>query len=69
LARDPFAVFDRVEGGESLVITRNGSPVAELRPAPKSDPSPRPHGLAKGLFRTPDDFNEPLPEEVLGTRC
>jgi hypothetical protein len=27
--------------------------------------NPRPFGLAKGQFVVPDDFNEPLPEEVL----
>jgi hypothetical protein len=26
---------------------------------------PRPIGLAKGLFSVPDDFNAPLPEDVL----
>lgn len=28
---------------------------------------PRPIGLAKGLFTVPDDFNEPLSEDVLRT--
>jgi hypothetical protein len=28
---------------------------------------PRPVGLAKGQFAVPDDFNAPLPEEVLKT--
>ncbi len=27
--------------------------------------STRPQGLAKGEFVVPDDFNEPLPEEIL----
>jgi hypothetical protein len=27
--------------------------------------SPRPIGLAKGQFTVPDDFNDPLPEDVL----
>ena len=36
-----------------------------LTPAPLSQP--RPLGLAKGLFTVPDDFNEPLPEDVLRT--
>ncbi len=27
----------------------------------------RPIGLAKGLFTVPDDFNAPLPEDVLQT--
>jgi hypothetical protein len=28
---------------------------------------PRPIGLAKGQFTVPDDFNAPLPEDVLRT--
>jgi hypothetical protein len=28
---------------------------------------PRPIGLAKGQFTVPDDFNAPLPEDVLQT--
>jgi hypothetical protein len=30
-------------------------------------PQPRPSGLAKGQFTVPDDFNAPLPEDVLQT--
>ncbi len=29
------AVIDRVEAGESLIVSRNGRPVAELRPLPR----------------------------------
>ena len=32
LRNDSAAVLREVEAGESLVITRNGTPVAELRP-------------------------------------
>ncbi|MCF6390963.1 type II toxin-antitoxin system prevent-host-death family antitoxin [Mycobacterium sp. MBM] len=33
-------VLRRVEHGERLVITRDGTPVAELRPLPRSSPGP-----------------------------
>jgi hypothetical protein len=36
-----------------------------LNPPPLSQP--RPIGLAKGQFTVPDDFNAPLPEDVLHT--
>ena len=36
-----------------------------LNPPPISQP--RPVGLAKGQFTVPDDFNAPLPEDVLRT--
>ena len=34
---------------------------------PPARSQPRPIGLAKGLFTVPDDFNAPLPEDVLRT--
>jgi len=34
---------------------------------PPSSSQTRPIGLAKGLFTVPDDFNAPLPEDVLQT--
>lgn len=33
-------VLRRVEHGERIVITRDGTPVAELRPLPRSSASP-----------------------------
>lgn len=33
LRNDSAAVMDAVESGETIVVTRNGNPVAELRPA------------------------------------
>lgn len=32
---------------------------------PPSLSQPRPFGLAKGQFTVPDDFNAPLPEDVV----
>ena len=37
-----------------------GAPLAELKP-----PSLRPYGLCAGEFTVPDDFDAPLPDEVL----
>lgn len=65
LQRDPEALLDRVEAGEHLVVARGGRPVAELRPVPAVQPGPRPFGLCAGKFTVPDDFDAPLPEEVL----
>lgn len=60
------ALLDRVEKGETIVITRHNQPVAELRPAgsPKRLKL-RPWGLYKGQFTVPDDFNDPLPDDLL----
>jgi antitoxin (DNA-binding transcriptional repressor) of toxin-antitoxin stability system len=57
--------LDRVEAGEHLVVVRNGRPVAELRPLPATRTGPRPFGLAAGAFTVPDDFDAPLPDEIL----
>jgi antitoxin (DNA-binding transcriptional repressor) of toxin-antitoxin stability system len=66
LQQDPSSLLDRVEAGEHFVVVRGGRPVAELRPvAPVSSGQPRPFGLAAGVFSVPDDFDAPLPDEVL----
>lgn len=65
LQRDPASVLDRVEAGEQLVVVRDGRAVAELRAVAASTPGPRPFGLAAGAFTVPDDFDAPLPDDVL----
>jgi len=65
LQQNPDVLLDRVEAGERLVVVRGGRPVAELRPIPAIRPSPRPFGLCAGAFTVPDDFDAPLPEEIL----
>jgi prevent-host-death family protein len=65
LQQNPAALLDRVEAGEHLLVVRNGQPVAELRPVVARRPTPRPFGLCAGAFTVPDDFDAPLPEDVL----
>jgi len=53
-----------VEKGEEIVIARHGRPVARIMPV--SHPAaPRKPGSAKGKFRVPPEFFEPLPNEIL----
>jgi prevent-host-death family protein len=63
LKRDPLALLARVAAGEQLVIAQDGRPVAELRPPPA--PGSRPYGLCAGEFVVPDDFDAPLPTDLL----
>jgi len=57
-------LVERAEAGEEIVIARAGRPVARLGPlTPRGEP--RRLGLLDGRFRIPDDFNAPLPEELL----
>jgi len=63
---NPTAFLGRVVAGECLVISRDGQPIAELRPvAPAPVVTRRPFGLAAGQFVVPPEFDEPLPEDVL----
>ncbi len=53
----------RVAAGEEIVIAKGGKPVARL--VPLARPPVRELGLDKGFFEVPEDFNQPLPEELL----
>ena len=57
-------LLKKVEAGEEVVIARAGKPVARLVPASVVTVK-RLLGSARGLMTVPDDFNDPLPEEVL----
>jgi prevent-host-death family protein len=54
----------RVAGGEEITIARAGKPVARLV-ALKPPQTPRPLGMYRGEFEVPEDFNAPLPDELL----
>ena len=64
IQRDPLRYLQRVEAGEVLVIIRSNKPIAELRPIASSKQL-RPFGLCGGEFTVPDDFDTPLPEDLL----
>ena len=53
----------KVEAGEEIVIARAGKPVARLVPAAKAQR--RVFGFDKAKWKFPDDFNDPLPDELL----
>ena len=57
-------LLERVALGEEVIIAKAGKPVAKL----VAIESERPRfklGFAKGVFVVPDDFNDPLPNEVI----
>jgi antitoxin (DNA-binding transcriptional repressor) of toxin-antitoxin stability system len=58
------AYFQRVIGGETIVVYQGDRPVAEIRPTSETQ-TLRPIGLAAGEFVVPDDFDDPLPDELL----
>ncbi|MGI9050002.1 MAG: type II toxin-antitoxin system Phd/YefM family antitoxin [Rubrobacteraceae bacterium] len=59
-------LLERVDEGEEIVIARAGRPVARLVPA-RERPVRREPGSASGRVVVGEDFDEPLPEEVLET--
>jgi len=57
-------LLERVEGGEEIVIARAGKPIARLVPF-TDDSAPRTLGVMQGQLQIADDFDAPLPPEVL----
>ncbi|MGH2785549.1 MAG: type II toxin-antitoxin system Phd/YefM family antitoxin [Actinomycetota bacterium] len=57
-------LLDRAAEGEEIVITRHGRPVARLGPI-RGQMKSRKLGSMRGRIRMSDDFDAPLPEEIL----
>ncbi|RJG15779.1 type II toxin-antitoxin system Phd/YefM family antitoxin [Massilia cavernae] len=58
-------LVDAVVAGEDVVLVKNGIPVAQLVRIDPPAKRPRPAGLFKGKIKVADDFDAPLPDEVL----
>ncbi len=50
--------------GEEIIIAKAGKPVARLAPLADPRPKRRLGGLA-GKIKIPDDFDAPLPDDIL----
>ena len=59
------AYLQRVEAGETIVIVKAGRAIAEIKPVVSTSKRLRPFGLCAGEFIVPDDFDEPLPENII----
>jgi prevent-host-death family protein len=57
-------LLQRVAGGEEITIARAGVPVARLVPIEKKK-GVRPMGIGRGEIWIADDFDAPLPDELL----
>ena len=74
VVREPVALYeakshrsslvDRAAAGEEFVITKSGQPMARLMPleAVRTEREP---GQGKGRWAVADDFDAPLPDDVL----
>jgi prevent-host-death family protein len=56
-------LLERVAAGEDVTIARAGKPVARL--VPFVGPGKRPLGLDAGKVWIADDFDAPLPDDIL----
>jgi prevent-host-death family protein len=54
----------RVALGEEIIIANRGVPVARLVPV-RAKGAVRKLGMYEGKFVVPDDFDAPLPDEIL----
>jgi len=57
-------LLQKVAGGEEITIARAGVPVARLVPAEVKQ-KVRPMGFARGEVWIADDFDAPLPDDLL----
>lgn len=57
-------LVEEAERGEEIIIARAGKPVARLV-ALRARPRDRRLGLLEGRIRIAEDFDAPLPEDVL----
>jgi prevent-host-death family protein len=61
-------LLDAVANGEEILIARAGRPVARLVPLEGATaPQRRQLGRLAGQFSVPEDFDAPLPENVLNS--
>lgn len=52
--------------GEETIIAKSGKPVAKLVPISSKKPK-RPLGVLKGKIKIADDFDAPLPNDILNS--
>jgi len=68
IQRDLVGYLHRVQAGETILVMEANLPLAEIKPVKEfavGIGEPRPFGLCAGEFVVPNDFNAPLPEDVL----
>lgn len=58
-------LVDDAADGEEIIIAKAGKPLARLCPLEGVKPHRRRLGLLNGKLHVPEDFDAPLPDEVL----
>jgi len=57
--------LSRLAKGETILLCKRNTPIAEIRPLPRAPGKPRPLGLGRGTVRIHPSFFKPLPDELL----
>jgi antitoxin (DNA-binding transcriptional repressor) of toxin-antitoxin stability system len=57
----------RLRAGETIVLCKRNTPVAEIRALPVRTGKKRPIGMAAGKVRLTKKFFEPLPDDVISS--
>jgi prevent-host-death family protein len=58
-------LMEKVAKGESFIIAKAGKPIGKVVPIGEADtPKKRRIGFMKGLFKTPDDFDTMIADEI-----
>ena len=57
-------LVERAAAGEEIIIAKAGRPLARLVPLAKRT-TPRPLGLLAGQVTIGDDFDDPLPDDIM----
>jgi antitoxin (DNA-binding transcriptional repressor) of toxin-antitoxin stability system len=57
-------LIELASAGEEIIIIAAGNPIAKLTSL-EAPPKPRRKGLLKGQIKIREDFDQPLPEEIL----
>lgn len=65
IQRDLIGYLQRVKAGETLVVLEENEPVVEIKPVALNGARLRPYALCAGEFRVPEDFDAPLPDEII----
>jgi len=58
-------LLEQVASGEQIIISKAGKPIAKLVPYSTPNAGKRKLGLMKGKIVIRDDFDDPLPEDIM----
>mgnify|MGYP003383524381 CR=1 FL=1 len=57
-------LLEKAASGQDVIVCRNGKPLARITQLKDPRP-PRVFGVLKGRVRIADDFDAPLPDEII----